>query len=102
MIAEGHQDNSMPRMTAVVYDEKELGPMDYSHLMYFLFAVNNQYRQTLPGNNMAHNPDIVDMLDVYEIERLRFKISHKEDIDLRKEMKQYKKYLRSMRSKDEL
>lgn len=76
-----------PKLTSLMYEEDTMGEMTYSRLMIFLLAVNRQYRITLPGNNLADDPDVLDMTEVFDIERMRFKLPHKDDTKMKKEIK---------------
>ncbi|XP_078574279.1 uncharacterized protein LOC144860764 [Branchiostoma floridae x Branchiostoma japonicum] len=60
---------------AVLYDEDRMGDVDYMNVVKFLFAVNKQYRHTLPGENMAGKRGIVEMRDLLEVEKKRFQVN---------------------------
>ncbi|KAJ8306532.1 hypothetical protein KUTeg_017077 [Tegillarca granosa] len=60
--------------SALQYNEKTMGKMDYPNVMQFLFAVNNQYRYWLPGDNQSNSKEEAEMSDIVEKEQLRFNI----------------------------
>ncbi|XP_078657082.1 uncharacterized protein LOC144903121 [Branchiostoma floridae x Branchiostoma belcheri] len=60
---------------AVLYNEDLMGDVNYVNLVKFLFAVNKQYRHTLPGENMAGRRGFVEMRDLLEVEKKRFQVN---------------------------
>lgn len=59
----------------VLYDRKTMGPeMTYPNIIQFLFAINREYRFTLPGENLSNDKTVAEMEDVMTIEQKRFKI----------------------------
>ncbi|XP_066298124.1 uncharacterized protein [Branchiostoma lanceolatum] len=60
---------------AVLYNEDMMGNVNYVNLVKFLFAVNKQYRHTLPGESMAGKRGIVEMRDLLEVEKKRFQVN---------------------------
>lgn len=59
---------------AVEYRIKTMGMMNYPNVLQFLFAVNNQYRHWLPGDNMSNIKEMSEMEDIIEIESNRFQV----------------------------
>ncbi|KAL5022703.1 hypothetical protein ScPMuIL_001858 [Solemya velum] len=59
----------------VLYDRKTMGQeMTYPNILQFLFAINREYRFTLPGENLSNEKTIAEMEDVIVIEQKRFNI----------------------------
>ncbi len=72
----GGMEKGEPDISIMKYDVHENGPMQYSHLMKFLFSVNEKYRPIIAGD-YASQKDLL-MVDILEIERRRFNIGFKD------------------------
>ncbi|KAH3829013.1 uncharacterized protein LOC127880805 [Dreissena polymorpha] len=59
---------------AVRFDTDKFGVSSYTNIMEFLFAINNQYRHELPGDNRGSSQQEAEMADVVAIETKRFDI----------------------------
>ena len=79
-VYEGAEDN--PHATsnnfgfsAIQFDTKKHGPMNYPNVMQFLFAINYNFRYKLPGDNMSNDKEVAEMSDILEAEKKRFDVS---------------------------
>lgn len=60
--------------SAVMFDTKKMGDLNYPNILQFLFGVNNSYRHTLPGDNQSNDQEVAEMSDLGNIESKRFEM----------------------------
>lgn len=60
--------------SAVVFETKKMGDLNYPNILRYLFGVNNSYRHTLPGDNQSNLQEVAEMLDIVNIESKRFEV----------------------------
>lgn len=60
--------------SAVVFETKKMGDLNYPNILRYLFGVNNSYRHTLPGENQSNLQEVAEMLDIVNIESKRFEV----------------------------
>jgi hypothetical protein len=60
--------------SAVMFDTKKLGDLNYPNILQFLFGVNHSYRHTLPGDNQSNDQEVAEMSDIEKIESKRFEM----------------------------
>lgn len=60
--------------SAVMFETKKMGDLNYPNILRFLFGVNNSYRHILPGENQSNDQEVAEMLDIVRLESKRFEI----------------------------
>ncbi|XP_061192664.1 uncharacterized protein LOC133200868 [Saccostrea echinata] len=60
--------------SAVMFETKRMGDLNYPNILRFLFGVNNSYRHTLPGDNQSNDQEVSEMSDIVKIESKRFEM----------------------------
>ena len=60
--------------SAVMFETKKMGDLNYPNILRFLFGVNNSYRHILPGENQSNDQEAAEMLDIVRLESKRFEI----------------------------
>ena len=71
---DGHAD----KMNVIKYDVDSYGDMSYTKVMMYLFAVNGQFRHSLPGENKSDSQKEAEMSDILKIEGERFEVFRNE------------------------
>ncbi|KAK3091000.1 hypothetical protein FSP39_016378 [Pinctada imbricata] len=60
--------------SAIQFNERKHGGMNYPNVLKFLFAINYKYRYRLPGDNQSDVKVVAEMEDIIEIEQKRFDV----------------------------
>ena len=74
LVTKGDSEGTQPKLSAIPFNRKSMGEMNYPNVMAFLFMVNRQFRHELPLENWSNNKSIIEMEDILKIESQRFDI----------------------------
>lgn len=74
LVASSTGPSKEPELNAIFFDSSKIGEMTYPNVVRFLFQMNQRFRATIPGDNMANDKRVATMSDVIAIESLRFNI----------------------------